>query len=82
MSVHDVRPALSSPPVPRPRPAEQDDAVEHVPADEAMETGTSARRPAQLPWPEPWRSSDGARPRTDYWDVTTASWQSRGACRY
>ena len=28
-----------------------------------------------LPWPEPWRAQPGARPRTDYWDVVTASWQ-------
>ncbi len=29
-----------------------------------------------LPWPEPWQPRPGARPRTEYWDVATASWQS------
>jgi hypothetical protein len=32
----------------------------------------------QTPWPEPWRHSRGARPRTEYWDVATASWHSSG----
>jgi hypothetical protein len=32
---------------------------------------------ARYPWPEPWRSTRGSRPRTEYWDVATASWRSR-----
>jgi hypothetical protein len=32
----------------------------------------------EFPWPEPWRSSLGTRPRSEYWDVATASWHSRG----
>lgn len=32
----------------------------------------------EFPWPGPWRSSRGARPRSEYWDVATASWHSRG----
>jgi hypothetical protein len=32
---------------------------------------------ARSPWPEPWRSAGAARPRTEYWDVETASWRSR-----
>ena len=32
----------------------------------------------EFPWPEPWHFSRGARPRTEYWDVATASWRSRG----
>jgi hypothetical protein len=39
------------------------------------------RTPGQVgdfPWPEPWRRSAGARPRSEYWDVRTASWRSRG----
>jgi hypothetical protein len=43
----------------------------------------SAPRPrsdtaGEFPWPEPWRSSRGARPRSEYWDVETAGWHSRG----
>jgi hypothetical protein len=34
--------------------------------------------PGSFPWPEPWRHSRGARPRSEYWDVATASWHSRG----
>ena len=26
---------------------------------------------------DPWRSAGGPRPRTEYWDVATASWRSR-----
>ena len=32
----------------------------------------------RYPWPEPWGSYRGARPRSEYWDVATASWHSRG----
>jgi hypothetical protein len=69
MSVHDVQPARSRQPVPRPRTAASDDAVEALPADEARETEAS---------PEPWRPTVGTRPSTEYWDVATASWRSRG----
>jgi hypothetical protein len=31
-----------------------------------------------FPWPEPWHHSRGTRPRSEYWDVTTAGWYSRG----
>ena len=27
------------------------------------------------PWPELWQPRPGTRPRSEYWDVTTASWQ-------
>ena len=69
MSVHDVHPVLGRQPIPRPRTAGSDDAL---PADEA-----STRPPTQLPWPEPGRPALGGRPRTEYWDVETASWRSR-----
>ena len=75
MSVHDVRPAQDSPPIPRPRQAESDDVVETLGASGATETGASA------PWSGPSRPALGARPRTQYWDVTTASWRSRGPRR-
>jgi hypothetical protein len=32
----------------------------------------------EFPWPEPWHRSRGALPRSEYWDVATASWHSRG----
>ncbi len=34
--------------------------------------------PGEFPWPEPWRSSRGTHPRSEYWDVETATWHSRG----
>jgi hypothetical protein len=72
MSVHDVRSAQDSPPIPRPRQAESDDVVETLSASGAIETGASA------PWSAPRRPALGARPRTQYWDVATASWRSSG----
>jgi hypothetical protein len=69
MSVHDVQPAHSAQPVPRPRTGGSDDA---------RETEASTRPPTQLPSPEPWRPALGVRPSTEYWDVATASWRSRG----
>jgi hypothetical protein len=41
-------------------------------------TGGNAPAAARHPWPEPWRSAGGRRPRTEYWDVGTASWRSCG----
>jgi hypothetical protein len=32
----------------------------------------------EFPWPEPWRRSRATRPRSEFWDVETASWRSRG----
>jgi hypothetical protein len=69
-----TRTATTAPPIPRPRDAKPDLASEGQIATEV----TPELPPAQFPWPEPWRSSLGARPRTEYWDVTTASWHSRG----
>ena len=77
MSVHDVPPVVGNPSVPRPRSPEQDAPVGDLTVGEAVETGTPARRPAELRWSEPGRKSEVARPRTEYWDVTTASWRSR-----
>ncbi len=70
MSVHDVQPAVGSPSVPRPRSPEPDG---HLAVGRAVEAGG----PSQPRWSEPGRTSDGARPRTEYWDVSTASWRSR-----
>ena len=56
--------------IPAPRPA-GDDAV--VP-----ESAPPQLPEPRYPWPEPWGSYRGARPRSEYWDVATASWRSRG----
>jgi hypothetical protein len=72
MTEHGTRAARTA--IPRPRPA-QDDAA---PPEATVEP--IAKRPTvgEFPWPEPWHLSRGARPRTEYWDVATASWHSRG----
>jgi hypothetical protein len=72
MTVLTSSPTTNAPPIPRPREAEPD-------LPRVAETATTP--PAQFPWPEPWRFSAGARPRTEYWDVATASWHSRGPRR-
>jgi hypothetical protein len=69
-----TRTATTAPPIPRPRDAEPD----LPPAAQVTPSAAPELPPAQFPWPEPWRSSPGARSRTEYWDVTTASWHSRG----
>ena len=68
MSVDDVRSSISSPSIPHPRTTGSAAAVE-------PQTETAAEPQARYPWPEPWRAVAGARPRTEYWDVTTASWR-------
>jgi hypothetical protein len=77
MTVSTRTPATTAPPIPRPRAAEPD-------LPRTVEPTTAAvpeLPPAQFPWPEPWRFSAGARPRTEFWDVATASWHSRGPQR-
>jgi hypothetical protein len=62
MTASEHRAASTAPSIPRPREAEPD----RVPD-----------RPAsQQPWPEPWRSTPGARPRREYWDMTTGGWRA------
>jgi hypothetical protein len=76
MTVHDTRRALRTPEIPRPR-APQDDTVEPAPAAEPAAEPTPSTV-GEFPWPEPWHYSPGARPRSEYWDVATAGWHSRG----
>jgi hypothetical protein len=73
MTVSETRTAISAPPIPRPREPQPGSA-------DVQLTTTSVPEPpaAAYPWPEPWRSARGARPRSEYWDVATASWHSRG----
>ena len=77
MTVHDIRDAVSAPPIPRPRTAEQNAPIapEAVPP---LEDTVPQLPAAHYPWPEPWRSFRGSQPRTEFWDVATASWHSRG----
>jgi hypothetical protein len=69
MTTSDVRDTTSTVALPRPRVAPDETA-----------TAEAAPRPEapHYPWPEPWRFSRAARPRTEFWDVATASWRSRG----
>ena len=80
MTVPEVRSPVSTPSIPRPRSGEPSTVeprpVTAVPSDPAPQLPA-----ARYPWPEPWGSFRGARPRTEYWDVATASWHSRGPRR-
>jgi hypothetical protein len=83
MTVHDSRDTVEISAIPRPRSAEPEDVPTMVALPEAVEVEAAAETPPALPvgefpWPEPWHYSRGARPRTDFWDVATASWHSRG----
>ena len=68
MTVHDQTETVQTPTVPRPR------TTEEVAGTDRPRNGTVG----EFPWPEPWRHSRGARPRSEYWDAATASWHSRG----
>ncbi len=46
--------------------------------DETPEPARHQLAATRYPWPEPWRSYRGARPRTEFWDEATATWLSRG----
>ena len=61
--------------IPQPR---RPDAVETDIVETAVEAPKSPAPPARYPWVEPWGSARGARPRSEFWDHTTASWRSRG----
>ena len=63
--------------VPSPRrPA--DDAVVLEPVERQPEQEKPQLPEPRYPWSEPWGSYRGARPRSEFWDVATASWHSRG----
>jgi hypothetical protein len=63
--------------IPSPRPAEYDTVVLE-PVERQPEEALPELPEPRYPWPEPWGSARGARPRSEYWDVATASWHSRG----
>ena len=71
MTVSPMRPP-TSPPIPRQRAA----GAELPSGDEAAAEDVrppAAERPPRL---EPGRTADATRPRTEYWDVATATWRS------
>jgi hypothetical protein len=65
--------------IPSPRPA-GDDTIVREPVERRPEAEPELPElpEPRYPWPEPWGSFRGARPRSEYWDVATASWHSRG----
>jgi hypothetical protein len=65
MTRQETRSPSRTPAIPRPRAHPQDEVETTAPVGD-------------FPWPEPWHASPGARPRSEYWDVATASWHSRG----
>jgi hypothetical protein len=70
MATSERRTAITAPAIPRPREPEP-----YLPPV----TGTVPEPPAaQYPWPEPWRTARGAVPRTEYWDIASSEWHSRG----
>jgi hypothetical protein len=71
MTVNEVRDTTSTVALPVPRAAADDT----ITPDGRVEATAEA---PHFPWPEPWHFSRGARPRTEFWDVATASWRSRG----
>ncbi|MCW2637477.1 MAG: hypothetical protein JWQ99_3844 [Blastococcus sp.] len=77
MTAHDVRETVSTSPLPHPRVA-ADDTLAPEPTAALPAKTAALGQDAHYPWPEPWRFSRGARPRTEFWDVETASWRSRG----
>jgi hypothetical protein len=73
MTEHDTRTAPLTA-IPLPRQAQDDAAPSATTAEPPVERPTVG----EFPWPEPWHTSRGARPRSEYWDVATAGWHSRG----
>jgi hypothetical protein len=76
MTESEIRESLRTAPLPRPRTAADDTIAVEV--AESQDTAAPQPEAAHFPWPEPWHFSRGARPRSEFWDVRTASWRSRG----
>jgi len=77
MTVPDSRAPFALRTVPQPRAPQDDLPAQPVPTSDAAPQ--SAPEVASYPRPEPRHSSRAARPRSEFWDVATASWHSRGA---
>jgi hypothetical protein len=83
MTESPIRESIGTAPLPRPRTALDDSVAAHDTiavevAEAAQDTAAPQPEAAHFPWPEPWHFSRGARPRSEFWDVRTASWRSRG----
>ena len=75
MTLHDSRDTVETSTIPRPRePEVVPTPVARPDTDEAP----PASAVGEFPWPEPWHFSRGTRPRSEFWDVATGSWHSRG----
>ena len=71
-------PSIATSAIPRPR-SPQPDVTTEAPAPRTEPAPALPEpRTGEVPWPEPWRHSRAARPRSEFWDVETASWHSRG----
>jgi hypothetical protein len=73
-------PSTATSAIPRPRSPQPD--VTEAPTSgtrpDQAQPAVPEPRAGEYPWPEPWRYSRAARPRSEFWDVETASWHSRG----
>lgn len=80
MTVHQIRPSTATPAIPRPRGPQPDVTGTPAPQEqpEREQPAVPEPRVGEYPWPEPWRHNRAVRPRSEYWDVTSASWHSRG----
>jgi len=78
MTAHDVRETVRTEPLPRPRTAADDSTTVDAPSVAPTQPASPPPAAAHYPWPEPWGSARTARPRTEFWDVATAGWRSRG----
>lgn len=80
MTVAQVQPSTTAPSIPRPRAPRPDTTAATAPQERPDRDQPVVPEPpaAEFPWPEPWHHSRAARPRSEFWDVATASWHSRG----
>ena len=76
MTVPDVHSPVRTPTIPRPRTAER--APLPFPVPGVRPEPVPELPAARYPWPEPWGSFRGNPQRTEFWDVATATWHSRG----
>ena len=63
------------PTIPAPRQPPAEDVTSGTAAGTAAPVGPVPTS-GKLPWPEPWHHSRAERPRSEFWDVRTASWHS------
>jgi hypothetical protein len=80
MTIHETHASTTAPAIPRPRGPQPDATGRPAPKDQPDRDRPAVpeQRAGTYPWPEPWHYSRAARPRSEFWDVATASWRSRG----